>query len=97
MHLRWHHQSLVCPQLVNMSDSSDIESSKKGKSKSSLKWGEKLRFLSPLSKPLASRKETKHILKLVKKGTPICHVSHAKMRVYQMFTEQRKYDLFTTS
>jgi hypothetical protein len=52
-----------------MSDSSDNETQTKGKSKSNAKWGEKLRFISPISKPLAGRKETKHILKLVKKGT----------------------------
>lgn len=60
---------LPLPIVPSMSDSSDNESSKKGKSsKSAQKWGEKLKFLSPISKPLASRKETKHILKLVKKG-----------------------------
>lgn len=48
-----------------MSDSSDNEGKK---SKSSQKWTEKLRYISPISKPLAGRKETKHILKLVKKG-----------------------------
>lgn len=48
-----------------------MSESKKSKSKSSLKYDEKLRFLSPISKPLGGRKETKHLLKLVKKGSNI--------------------------
>lgn len=57
--------ALIARYILEMSDSSDNEGRK---SKSSNKWADKLRYLSPISKPLAGRKETKHILKLVKKG-----------------------------
>lgn len=71
-----HSTSLVCTY-SQMSDSSDNEGKK---SKSSQKWTEKLRYLSPISKPLAGRKETKHILKLVKKGKYTSNSAHPSGR-----------------
>lgn len=38
-------------------------------------WAEKTKYLSPISKPLASRKLTKRLYKVIKKGAYMMYIS----------------------
>jgi hypothetical protein len=55
-------------RLYTMSDSEASATNTPKKSKSSDKYSEKVKYCAIIAQPLASRKSTKHVLKLVKKG-----------------------------